>query len=50
MAGPFVGPFGNCVFCIAIVTFSPFLSDPSDDGLRIEQPASFSQPALTSSF
>ena len=34
---------------MAIVTFSPFLSDPSDNGLRIEKPASFSQPTLTSS-
>ena len=31
---------------MAIVTFSTFLSDPSDDGLRIKKPASFSQPIL----
>ena len=45
--GPFVGPFGSCVFCIAIVTFSLFISDLSDDGLCIEQPASFSQGELS---
>ena len=37
------------MLCTAIVTFSPFLLDPSVDGLLIEQPASFSQPTLTSS-
>ena len=29
--------------------FSSFLLDPSDDGLFVTQPASFSQPTLTSS-